>query len=647
MVDKKMAEVICPLCGKPNPPDLDECQYCQAPLKSGGFIAPPEGEDEFTRLMSSSQKGGEEQPKPAQSTDTPNLEDAIPDWLKETEAGFLDQSDTAAPEEKHPDLGPDELSEQIDSLITTPEVPASDKESNIDDEWLTSLLADAGMNEEPPAVPKEPALEDRDEEESNQEAESPAEEPAEEEPAQPLEPADKPAWLTSLEAASSLKLEGGMSQAEGEPNELPVEKPDEEEEPISAPPPDWLTRSVTVPEGEETPTGPGEPEPAISPAELPGWLEALRPKETEEPREATGPVEDVSTADIVTAGPLVGLRGVISPQSAAIRAKKPPTYSIKLRVTEEQNSRVEMMKALLAEEDKPAPLPSPHIISSRNIFRWVIVAVLLLPVMWMIITGSHNTALPQSGNYPGLVDFTQQVQRLPSGAPVLIAFDYEAGFSGEMNMAISSVMTQLMNKTAYLTLVATSPSGPALGESMIKFAFQKQLGNIENYPYYANLGYVPGGIMGLLGLATSPSTIVPYALNGDNVWAGAPLSGISTIEDFDAVIVLTNDADTARNWIEQVGPFLSQANRPLLFISSAQAEPLILPYYLAYPSQVQGLISGLAGGMAYARSVGTIQSDGAWDAYSIGITVSILVIIIGSIASGIVKALPTSNKKES
>jgi hypothetical protein len=661
MADEKMAEIICPLCGKPNPPDLDECQYCQAPLKSGGFIAPPEGEDELTKLMTTSSKNEEPGSKATEPASSSNIEDAIPDWLKETEASFLNQSESLPPEEKPEDFGTDELSEQIDSLISSPETPAAEKASNQDDEWLASLLADAGVSEAAPTSAQEEAEEEQPGETGEAEVvapfeetsevpaeEEPGEELAEEEPALPIEPAEKPDWLTSLEAASTIKLAGGMTHAEGEPKAPPPEKTDDELEPSQAPAPDWLTNMAQTPE-KETPATPGEPEVegAISPAELPGWLEALRPKEIETPTEPTGPVEDVSNADIVTAGPLVGLRGVISPQSSAIRAKKPPTYSIKLRVTEEQKARVEMLQTLLADEDKPAPLPSASVISSRNIFRWVIVAVLLLPIMWMIISGSQNTALPQSGNYPGLVDFTQQIQRLPSGAPVLIAFDYEAGFSGEMNLAIDSVITQLMNKNAYLTLVATSPSGPALAESTINNVFEKQLGNTARYPYYANLGYIPGGVLGLVGLATSPSQVVPYALNGDNVWAGVPLSGIATIADFDGVIVLTNDADTARNWIEQVGPSLREANRPLLFVSSKQAEPLIMPYYQAYPSQVQGLIAGLAGGVAYARSVGTVQSTGTWDAYSVGITVSILVILVGSIASGVMKTLPASKKKES
>ena len=153
--------------------------------------------------------------------------------------------------------------------------------------------------------------------------------------------------------------------------------------------------------------------------------------------------------------------------------------------------------------------------------------------------------------------------------------------------------------------------------------------------------------MGLQALAISPRSVVPYALNAENVWAGAPLVNISTVGDFSAVLVLTNDADTARTWIEQVGPSLLKANRPLLFVLSAQAEPLVLPYYKAYPPQVQGMVSGLAGGIAYARSIGNVQANGVWDAFSIVVPVSALVIIIGSIASGVMKSMPAKNKKES
>jgi hypothetical protein len=646
-----MTDIICPLCGKPNPPDLDECKFCQAPLKTGGFIAPAEGEDELDKLNPPSGEGSKADEQAEVPSTPSNLEQFVPDWLKQTEANFLDQSETTPSEGKTEAPDHDQIPEQFDSLGTPPPTPPGGQEKDIDDDWLANLLSEAGVNEpaqsgmpeQAAAEPVEGAVEAPAEEQQQEEFqatdEAHTEEPIEEEQATPTLPSEKPAWLTSLEASSTIKLEGIVPPAEMHPERPFVEEPGEKNEEEPPTPPDWLKLSAP----EETAPPSQDSEPQLSPAELPSWLEALRPSEAVAP---TGPVEDVSTADIVTAGPLVGLRGVISPHPSAIRARKPPTYSIKLRVTDEQKARVEMMEELLAGEDKPIPLPAQPIITSRYIFRIIVAASLLLPIIWMIITKRQDAAPPQTGNIPGVVEFTQEIQKLPNEAVVLVAFDYEAGFSGELNIAINSVIKQLMNKNAYLALVATNPSGPALGESTIKNVYSELAENTTAYSSYANLGYIPGGVMGLAGLATSPKSVVPYSLTSDPVWASPPLNTIETISDFNAVIVLTNDSDTARIWVEQVGPQLQQAGRPLLFVSSSQAEPLILPYYQATPSQVQGLIAGLAGGVAYARSVGTMQQNGVWDAYGVAVTVSFLIIIIGSVAGGVVKSLPTAKKKE-
>ena len=645
-----MTDIICPLCGKPNPPDLDECLYCQAPLKSGGFIPPSQGEDETSPLPASSEKAGEAENQPPKPGVTANLKRNIPDWLKQTEAGFLDQSE-GKPEEP----SPEEPSEQLDSILPPPLTPPGAPANAIDDDWLASLLDEAGVGEPEQSNLQAEISEETHEETAEEISEEAAEEvepevfmegsgaavegSTEEEQPLPAQPADKPDWLKNLEAASTIKLEGEIFASEPVQKEDVVAETVEEKGQEQQSLPDWIAMSGS----EETPPSTEKSEPAIAPAELPNWLEALRPTDKVTP---TGPVEDLSGADIVTAGPLVGLRGVISAHPSAIKAQKPPTYSIKLRVTDEQQARVEMMKELLADEGKPKPLPSQSIITTRNIFRLIVAVILLLPMLWMIISGSQHTATPQPGNIPGVVDFTQRIQGLPSGAPVLIAFDYEAGFSGELNITITNMLIQLMNKNAYLTLVATAPSGPALAESMITNASSSWSGAPGSYSNYANLGYIPGGTIGLLGLASSPRNLLPYSLAGYNVWAGAPLNAIASVKDFSAVIVLTNDSDTARIWIEQVGPQLQEAGTPLLMVTSSQAEPLIRPYYESNPSQVQGLIAGLVGGVAYGRTVGNIQQNGIWDAFSVGVTVSVLIILIGSIASVVVKMLAASKKKE-
>jgi hypothetical protein len=96
------------------------------------------------------------------------------------------------------------------------------------------------------------------------------------------------------------------------------------------------------------------------------------------------------------------------------------------------------------------------------------------------------------------------------------------------------------------------------------------------------------------------------------------------------VIVLTDNADTARIWVEQTGAILGQT--PLLMAISAQAEPMIRPYYDS--QQIKGLVTGLAGGKAYEQA---LQLSGLgqlyWDSYSLGLFVAECIIIFGSLWS--------------
>jgi hypothetical protein len=78
--------------------------------------------------------------------------------------------------------------------------------------------------------------------------------------------------------------------------------------------------------------------------------------------------------------------------------------------------------------------------------------------------------------------------------------------------------------------------------------------------------------------------------------------------------------------VEQVQPFLGGV--PMLLISSAQAAPMLEPYVQS--GQVQGMISGLAGSVAYEN---VLQQPGAglsnWIAFQGGIAVIIALILVG------------------
>jgi hypothetical protein len=108
------------------------------------------------------------------------------------------------------------------------------------------------------------------------------------------------------------------------------------------------------------------------------------------------------------------------------------------------------------------------------------------------------------------------------------------------------------------------------------------------------------------------------------------LQNVQGVGNFALVVVITENPDTARYWIEQVQPAL--LSTPMVMVLSAQAEPLVRPYYEAIPRQIQGMVTGLAGGAAYEH---LMPRDGLarryWDAYSTGIVAVGLLILLGGI----------------
>ena len=150
------------------------------------------------------------------------------------------------------------------------------------------------------------------------------------------------------------------------------------------------------------------------------------------------------------------------------------------------------------------------------------------------------------------------------------------------------------------------------------------------------MGYISGGTAALLSLAENPQQLLPTAVcDGEavlNPWDFPPLQTITDLSDFGMLIVLTDDAGSARAWIEQVQPDLGDT--PLAMIISAQIEPLIRPYYQSDPKQVSAFVTGVLGGAYYESSLGREHAARLyWNSYSAGLGISMLIIVIGSIAS--------------
>ena len=472
-----------------------------------------------------------------------------------------------------------------------------------------------------------------------------------------VEEAESPGWLTGInEEQPPISEAGVMAAAGAEEGELPdwlagiseeqplISKAGVTEEQAILPEatvqvepgmePAWLENLPLPGEGEKprAPLPSGEATPGeFTPAELPDWLEDMHPEEEIIP--ADGTFEPISSI-MESAGPLAGLHGVLPVQSVAAQVGKPPTPMLKMHLSRRQKEQVTLLRKMLATEEDAAPVNLPAAVVSQRLVRWGIAIILFFASLLPIITGSQQLSLPIPAYE--IQQVSQLVGGLAPGTPVLLAFDYEPGLSGEMDAAASAVVDHLMVRGASLALVSTSPIGPVLAEHFV----QKIQVKHRYLPgkQYLNLGYIPGGSVGLLSFASLPQRTLPYTIDGKRAWENAPLQNIKKLSDFTLVVVIVDDPETARNWVEQVQPFLGVT--PLVMVISAQAEPMVRPYYEGSPRQIQGMVVGLPGGSAYERMTG-LEGLGRvyWDAFGIELFLAVAIILVGAMVSFILLAL--------
>jgi hypothetical protein len=554
-----------------------------------------------------------DEPAPAENT---------PDWLADL------KKKAAAAEPGMPAAGNESASDWLSGFGSVPEIPAPSSGEKIPD-WLANLSEKSGSAPEPPATDF-----------GNQPGETPdwlsrlqsdfnaAEEPVlqtDDFQPQPEAPAPSkgtgplPEWLTGI--TPSAPASGGTpALITDNKDNLPSE---EGEMAFSLETPEWLSK-LNPDQGAEKPAenkaGPPDSE-NLEAAELPSWVQAMRPVEAVvEPK--TTPLDEQVTERI---GPLAGLRGVLPAEPGLGTLRKPPVYSSKLLVSDGQQRYAAALERLIKDESNAQPT-QPKQLASNRLWRWAITVLLFLAISLPFLSNAQVAPTFLASSDKGAS--SKVIDSLPANVPVLVAFDYDPALSGEMEAVSAPLMDQLLSRGIPLALMSTSPTGPALAEHFLQTTSLVNVHQYQSGQQYVNLGYLPGGPSGILYLTDSLNAALPVDISGKPAWQSGPLQGIQSVSSFAAVIVLTDNADTGRNWIEQAGPRLGAT--PLLMVISAQAEPMIRPYFDS--GQLKGLVSGLPDAKIYEQ---TYNRPGLayhyWNSFSVGMLVAELLIVAGVI----------------
>ncbi len=545
---------------------------------------------------------------PADTAEIPSVvkpaSDGLPNWLAATEAGILAAKLPVSDEKRTAELPsvlpgrsgpvPDPVSQNFD----LPPITVSGDEDLPD--WLSELPGAPG----PVAPAKKPT------------APLPPVPAAEQKP--PAEKSQSADWLVGAAAAAGTVKAASVF----------TDQPTAGEDALSMEMPDWLSgikpaeaAAATAAVSSETRVGTSD---SLTPGELPAWVQAMRPVESVI-AETAGDVDDEQFVE--SQGPLAGFQNVLPFVPGLISIRRPAVYSSKLQVNTGQQNNAALLEELLSSESDAAKVKHKSRLHYNKFLRWMIAALLIILVAIPIVFGS--TLTPINTLYPPELKKAYEVIRdLPSNPNVIVVFDYEPAFSGEMTTASAPVIDQLMAKGATIAVVSSLPTGSVQANLLLATYLASY--NYLNSSSYINLGYIPGGAAGIYNFATNPTETIPVDVEGNQVWSdrNSFLADTRLLSDFDAMVILVDSSETARVWIEQSR--LPLEATPLLMVISAQAEPMVLPYYDS--KQVQGIVTGLFGGAYYEQITQKPATARVfWDAFAVAFFVAEVIIVVGGV----------------
>ncbi len=344
--------------------------------------------------------------------------------------------------------------------------------------------------------------------------------------------------------------------------------------------PDWLRGPAPASTGEPASTESAPPalQPAL-PEEVPAWVAALKPAET----------SDAVQEQTELTGPLEGLRGVLPLALAIAEPHAFPTTKSATSTTASEHARA--FEAILA---APAVTTAPVAAKTRRawtmrplIYLFMFIAVVL---PFFVKFDLFGAAVPITGHVPA-EDFVQVVHKLPAGATVVLAFDYDPGMSGEMDLLATTIARDLVSRNVNIVAVSTHETGPQIAQRVLTTVAQ----DASNYTYgthYVILNWIAGHEAGLSAFASRGFT--GNDVKGQALGKYPVTANLKSLRDVKLVIELAGSENDLKLWLEQVA---LPSNVPMAAGVSAAVEPKARAYRDA--NQLIAITSGLLGAAQY------------------------------------------------
>ncbi len=404
--------------------------------------------------------------------------------------------------------------------------------------------------------------------------------------------------------------------------------------------PDWLeTASLDnsgSPSADETPEELDTEDllAGIEKASLPTWLQAIRPPSENVFENTDTPITRVSEDK----GLLAGIDGALQTVLPAENMRKPVGYGATLKVSDRQKANAALFTHLIEDTLDGEISHEPEVKRGRRSIWRLVLAVVLIGTILAGGSFLDRVAIQPALFPPEVVAAYDAVNALPTDQPILLAADFESAATGELKLTSQILLEHLMRRNLNLASLSINPVGNPILTDLLKHA-SLSVDGFDLESHFVSLGYLPGGASGLNLLSSQPRAALPNSYDVQSAWNTLYLNQVQSLDDFGAVILFCDQPENARAWVEQVQPELKDT--PLIFVVSAQAAPLLQPYFES--GQISGILPGLSGSSHYQKM---LDQSGASVAHFGAFQASLIIIAAGILLGGLYTLIRPASKTD-
>jgi len=192
-----------------------------------------------------------------------------------------------------------------------------------------------------------------------------------------------------------------------------------------------------------------------------------------------------------------------------------------------------------------------------------------------------------------------EVEKLPAGDPVLLAFDFDPGSEGELGPMATAFVRHCAEKKLKMYFLGLWPVGPQMIDDTIAKVIKPDFPELKYGEDYVNLGFKPGNEGVIKVIVTDLRELYTTDDKGTNVDKIPMMTGIHSVQDFKLVINVSAGYVGTKEWVQYAATPYKGKIRLVAGCTGVQA-PLLYPYI---PDQLPGLLGAIKGAAEYEKLV--------------------------------------------